>query len=329
MAQIANALVAGNETTIPIVPTDSSGNEYDSSNGLPVNVVSGASNTQYTDGATAPTHPIGTDIVFDNAGTMTGVSNTEGLPVNIIAGSSSGTQYTDGSTAPAHPIGDELVFNNGGTMMAVTASIGLPVNVVSGATKILDTGGTNELAVDASGHIGINNFPATQAANLTEINGTAISSGNALPVTVENWQAQTPVNIDQVNGATLSNSNPVPTSDVATTAGGSTPSHAISAASTNSTLVKSTAGQIYGLAISNTNSAARYFKLYNKATAPTVGTDTPVRTIQIPGNSTVICAFPVGLSFSLGIGYGATGAMGDSDTTAIGSGDLSMDVDYK
>lgn len=115
----------------------------------------------------------------------------------------------------------------------------------------------------------------------------------------------------------------------AATAGGSTPFHAISAASTNSTNVKGSAGQIYGLSISNTNAAARFFKLYDKATAPTVGTDTPKRTIQIPANATVICAFPVGLSFASGIGFGATGAMADADATAIGAGDLSMDVDYK
>ena len=115
----------------------------------------------------------------------------------------------------------------------------------------------------------------------------------------------------------------------AATAGGSTPFHAISAASTNSTNVKGSAGQIYGLSISNTNAAARFFKLYDKATAPTVGTDTPKRTIQIPANATVICAFPVGLSFASGIGFGATGAIADSDATAIGANDLSMDLDYK
>lgn len=117
--------------------------------------------------------------------------------------------------------------------------------------------------------------------------------------------------------------------DVAATSGGSTPNHAISAASTNGTSLKASAGMIYGISISNTNAAARYFKIYNKASSPTVGTDTPVMTIQVPATSTVIRAFPVGLALSTGIAYAATGAMGDSDTTAIGAGDLSMDIDYK
>lgn len=116
---------------------------------------------------------------------------------------------------------------------------------------------------------------------------------------------------------------------VAGASGGSTPSHAISAATTNATNVKASAGLLYGLSISNTNAAARYFKLYDKATAPTVGTDIPKMTIQVPGNGTVIRAFPVGLAFSAGIGYAATGAITDGDTTAIGANDLSMDLDYK
>lgn len=116
--------------------------------------------------------------------------------------------------------------------------------------------------------------------------------------------------------------------DVAATSGGSTPRHAISAASTNATSVKGSAGMVYGISISNTNAAARYFKLYDKSSSPTVGTDTPKSTIQIPANATVIRVYPVGMVFSSGIAYAATGAMGDSDTTAIGAGDLSMDLDY-
>jgi hypothetical protein len=166
------------------------------------------------------------------------------------------------------------------------------------------------------------------ATNLTEINGVAISNANALPTTIQNWQAETPTNLNQVNGVALSNANPVPMNDVAATSGGATTYHLISAASTNATVVKASAGQLYGLSISNTNSSPRYFKLYNLASAPVVGTSPVAKTIQVPGNATVICAFPRGLSFSTGIAFAATANMADSDTTAIGAGDLSMDVDY-
>jgi hypothetical protein len=103
----------------------------------------------------------------------------------------------------------------------------------------------------------------------------------------------------------------------------------MSAASTNATSLKVSAGQIYGFSISNANTSARYFKIYNKASAPTVGTDTPIMTVQVPGNGTVIRAFPVGLALGTGIAWAATGGIADGDTTAIGANDLSIDIDYK
>ncbi len=111
--------------------------------------------------------------------------------------------------------------------------------------------------------------------------------------------------------------------------GSGKPNHAISANSTNDTNVKTSPGRVYGLSISNVNASARFFKLYDKASTPVVGTDTPKTTIQVPGNSTVMRAYPIGLSFTAGIGFGATGAMADSDVTAISAGDLSMDMDYQ
>lgn len=133
---------------------------------------------------------------------------------------------------------------------------------------------------------------------------------------------------NSVSVALASNQGAVPVT-IASTSGGSVPSHAISAASTNATSVKTSAGQVYGITISNTNTSARYFKVYDKASVPTVGTDVPKTTIQVPANATVARAYPAGLQFSNGIAYAATGGMADTDTTVISAGDLSMDLDYK
>src|SRR5690242_4134795 len=72
-------------------------------------------------------------------------------------------------------------------------------------------------------------------------------------------------------------SAPAATANVATTSGGSNDFHLISAATTNATNIKASAGQVYGYDIYNNNAAVRFVKFYNKATAPTVGTDTPIR----------------------------------------------------
>jgi hypothetical protein len=141
-------------------------------------------------------------------------------------------------------------------------------------------------------------------------------SGVTQPVSGTFWQSTQPVS------GTVTN-NPG-----AATSGGTTPYHLISAASDNSTNVKGSAGQIYDMTLSNTNAAARYFKLYDKATAP-ASSDTPKRTIQIPANATVICAFPVGMSFASGIGFRATTGLADADTGSVGASDLSIDLGYK
>ena len=113
--------------------------------------------------------------------------------------------------------------------------------------------------------------------------------------------------------------------DVVASSGGSVPYHNLSASSTNSTNVKGAAAQMYGYAISNTNAAARYVKFYDKATAPTIGTDTPKHTIEIPANGVVIRALPEGMHFANGFGWGTTTGVADSDTGAVGSNDLVVD----
>lgn len=111
------------------------------------------------------------------------------------------------------------------------------------------------------------------------------------------------------------------------TAGGYTPAQLISAASTNATSVKGSAGTIGYLMCSNTNASPRYLKIYNKATAPTVGTDTPVHTFLIPGNSTngagfVISLPPQGISLGTGIAFALTTGVAVADTAAVAANEI-------
>lgn len=108
-------------------------NVYDSTNkALEVEIVSGGSfsNTQYTDGGSVPTHPIGTELVFDASGTWQHVSSANPLPVT---GGGGGTQYTNGGTPPANPVGNALVYSNGSVWQYVNTTNGLPVQVIGGS----------------------------------------------------------------------------------------------------------------------------------------------------------------------------------------------------
>lgn len=113
------------------------------------------------------------------------------------------------------------------------------------------------------------------------------------------------------------------------TAGGLTTSHTISAASTNATSVKGTPGQVYGIVVNNINAAVRYLKLYNKASAPTVGTDVPVMTIAIPPAQVVTIQNAMGISFPLGIAFALTTGLPVADTGAVAVSEHAVNLLYK
>ena len=96
-----------------------------------------------------------------------------------------------------------------------------------------------------------------------------------------------------------------------------------SAATTNATSVKATAGDLFKVSGNNTVASKRYLKLYNKASAPTVGTDTPVLTFVLAASAPfAIDLGPTGQYFAAGIAFAITGAAADADTTAIAAGDI-------
>ena len=104
----------------------------------------------------------------------------------------------------------------------------------------------------------------------------------------------------------------------AASSGGATSFTLISAATTNSSLVKASTGTLYMLSASNSTATVAYIKIYNKVTAPTVGTDTPVFTFMVPANGAVMVPIPsVGVNFAAGIGFALTGLATTADTTAV------------
>lgn len=105
-----------------------------------------------------------------------------------------------------------------------------------------------------------------------------------------------------------------------------------SAASNNATLAKAGAGDLFAVQAHNTTASVIFLKLYNKASAPTVGTDVPVKTLALaPGASLGASAvWANGLYFSTGIAYALTAGAADSDATAIAAGAVvGLNLDYQ
>lgn len=103
----------------------------------------------------------------------------------------------------------------------------------------------------------------------------------------------------------------------------------ISAASTNLTAVKTSAGQLKGWAIVNRSSSARAVHLYNVASGSvTVGTTVPNLTIDLPGSGGNNYEFSQPIPFSTAITLATTAENTDTGTTAVGAGDLTIQIIY-
>lgn len=89
----------------------------------------------------------------------------------------------------------------------------------------------------------------------------------------------------------------------------------VTTASTNAAFIKASAGNLYEVTVSNVTATAVYVKLYNKASAPTVGTDVPILTIPVAAGVTVSTNLaPIGKRFATGIAIAATAAAAATDT---------------
>ena len=109
-----------------------------------------------------------------------------------------------------------------------------------------------------------------------------------------------------------------------------TPYFLNSAATTNGALIITGTSGLHAFYATNEGATAAFVKLYNKATAPTVGTDVPEMTIPIPaavsgvpGVANFDIGF-IGFRFALGLGIAITGAAIHTDTTAVAAGQVKV-----
>jgi hypothetical protein len=158
--------------------------------------------------------------------------------------------------------------------------------------------------------------------NAFRVRATAHTSGTAAYILQPGSYATEPI-----PGAQISGTQPV-SGSVSSTPG--TPQAAIlnSAASTNGTVIKASAGIIYGGIITNRADSARFLKLHNSTTV-TPGTTAVQLCIELPANSTTyIDPGLLGIRFTTGICVSVTGLEADNDTTAIGAGEVKYNISF-
>ena len=104
-----------------------------------------------------------------------------------------------------------------------------------------------------------------------------------------------------------------------------------SAASTNATLVKASPGTVFSILVHNTGSGvghAHHLRLYDKNTAPVVGTDVPFAIIHLPASQSKEINFTSGITFNTGIAYSITEDDDLLDATPIEADSVQLFIGY-
>jgi hypothetical protein len=234
------------------------------------------------------------------------------------------------------------VTANAGTNLN-TSALALDATITGGTQRTKVTDGTNNAAVKAASTAAVATDPSLVVSVSPNNTIAATQSGTwnigtitTLPAVVQGaagtaagaWFSKNTdgTNVAAVKAASTAVATTDPALVVALSQNGyiTTIARLLSAAATtNSTLVKGSAGRVFKIRGYNAKAAVAYLKLYNKATAPTVGTDTPVVTIPLKASDMFDIDFAgLGLGFATGIGFGLTGAVADADTTALVAADV-------
>jgi hypothetical protein len=183
-----------------------------------------------------------------------------------------------------------------------------------------------------------NTVPPTNAAGYTA--DLQVGSRGSLNVQLMTANAATAIGSDATNGldvdvtrlptlvAGTAQIGSAPLGASATVGTGTVNARVKSAVSNNLTSVKASAGKLFGFTLYNSTAAAKFFKIYNKASAPIVASDVPIMTVIVPANGQSNYSNPIGKAFATGIAYAITGAIGDTDATNTAVDDVTGALDY-
>lgn len=168
----------------------------------------------------------------------------------------------------------------------------------------------------------------------TAITGTGTATVTVLPTAAATEPAATVQQPTAANlNATVTATNVPTTVDTNTgspgastlrsvLADGLTECNFVSAASTNATSCKASAGQWFGIDVYNTTTTTYYLRLYNLAAAPTCSSATGfIKSIPIPAAVAsgtvggVVRVLPIGVSYGTGIAWCITGGSSSTDNT--------------
>ncbi|MDE2105935.1 MAG: hypothetical protein KGL39_52420, partial [Patescibacteria group bacterium] len=224
----------------------------------------------------------------------------------------------------------------GGNVASGAADSGNPVKiggVYNAAPITLTTGQRGDAQLDASGNLCVNIKAGAGSGGTALSDGTAFTRGTTseTPVAARVESAAPTLTSGQsgvlsmdtsgnlrvtVSNGINSGTAGAPNSQVLSTQNiAQTPYHLVSAATTNATNITAAVGLARVVSAINNGAGWAYLKIFDKATAPVPGTDTPVLSLGIPPGGGTNPA--VEFKLTAGLGIAITGGAADNDTTAV------------
>lgn len=186
------------------------------------------------------------------------------------------------------------------------------VAIENGAgAQITSFGGGAQFAEDA----------AHASADLGTMALTVRQDGDGAPLAGTTGDYQPPVT-DAFNLLKIGAFNPADGKPLDFSSPSSNSGIAAAAATTNATSAKASPGTLFQVIGQNDRASTVFLKFYNKASSPTVGTDTPVLRIPLKASLPFNIPFPSGFFFSVGIAFAMTTGAADSDTGALTLNDV-------
>jgi len=266
-----------------------------------------------------------------SSGTVT--ANQGGAPWTVNPGTAANWGIAPvGATAPPANAVAVGFASNGGTqfhMGTLDTSGNLNVNVAAGG----GSGGTSSTFGSA--------FPGTGtavgASDGASMQGLRVSSYGTSPGAVNALAVNANItNVNANNGGGVSGTRALSTgsSPVVQPAAPSRSLTVNASTSSNATSITAAATIVFGCQMGNVNSTPVYLHIFNKASAPTPGTDSAVKTLIVPGNtagagSNAVFG-PGGMALATGFGITITGGIATIDNTTIAAANtVVVSCDYE
>jgi ABC-type transporter Mla subunit MlaD len=223
-------------------------------------------------------------------------------------------------TLAGHLDGVETLLGTGNTAAAATNTLIGEVAASPTANTVLDR--LKTIATSLSTISGATD----QLEGYLDTVETLIASTNTKLDTVNtNLAAATPTGANVIGGVNISQANPGTTNGVflkQSYAPAKTSVYRNSAAGTNAETIVSGSRMVCNVLVANKGATWAYVKFYNKATTPTVGTDTPLLVVPCPPGGCVTWEDLMGTAFGSGVGIAITGGAANSDATGVAAGDV-------